>query len=148
MLKFVPVDVQNIKHLELLKTISNSTQFLGDVTKYKFHHNPNNIYGNDFIVLDDSEIIGYLGLTDKVETSMGNTTSIYLALDPRFYGNGYAKRIVDVVKLELSKSRDIDYIVADVNVLNSNGKKSIIKCGFTEIGGDDEENQYISEKLR
>lgn len=148
MLKFIPVDEQNIKHNRLLESISSTTQYLGDITKYRFNHNPNHIYGNDFIVCRDDELIGYLGVTNKVDTKKGSIVSIYYAIDSKFYGNGYGKNIVDTVCIVLSTAKDIDYVIANVDNSNENGIRTIEKCNFNKLNVYDDETQYISRKLR
>ena len=148
MLRFIPVDKNNIKHNKLLESISASTQYLGDITKYNFHHNHNNIYGNDFIVCKDNEPIGYLGVTDKVETPKGSTVSIYYAIAPTYYGNGYGKKIVDTTCIALSTTKDVDYVIANVDNSNTMGIRTIEKCSFNKLNTYDDESQYISNKLR
>lgn len=143
-MRFIPINKNNRKHMEVLEGISKSTSFLGNLENYTVAQNDKHFYGNDFIVEIDDNLVGYIGITDLIETRVGNTVSIYYGILEKYYGNGYGKKIIMNTKKLLQTEGNIDFIIANVDVNNEMGIKTIEKCDFKVNNNFDDEIQYTS----
>lgn len=115
-LGFIKIEENNEEHKNILKEISNSTPFLGDLTHYTNKKDDKQITGNDYLVKSKEGIIGYVGLSPKVETNHGTTVSIYYAILKQFYGKGYGKLILNEISLIL-KTQDSVHLIMQMNMV-------------------------------
>ena len=90
------------------------------------------------------ELIGYVGLSPKIETALGKTISIYYAILKEYYGKGYGQLILNEISLILKKQEDVALIIANVDNTNMHGLKTIQAAGFNKIPelSDEEETQF------
>lgn len=139
-IEFINVDINNQEHFNILKSISESNHYLGDISGFNFK-SADTFYNNSYMVIIDNNIIGFLSLSDIVETRLGNNVTIFYGILKEYYGNGYGKKIVEYVKNNL-KSTNVDFIIAQVDLTNEHGKKIVESCDFKVLYEDDEDLMY------
>ena len=141
-LQFVSLDMSDIEHRQVIDSLGKSSSYLGNLKEYQFHSNPEQITGNDYLVKDGENYIGYLGLSDTVSTAFGRTVSIYYSVLENFYGHRYGKRILEDTISYLKENTDVDILIANVDNTNVHGLRTIELANFCKVLEDDEETQY------
>lgn len=128
----------------ILSQIKTETPYLGDLTNYDFQSKVKGITGKNYFVENNGEIIGYIGLSEEIDTSIGKTVSLYYAVRKKYYGKGYGCLILDEITQILKENTLIDCIVANVNNQNTFGIRTIERANFKQVSelSDDEEIQY------
>ena len=128
----------------ILSQIKTETPYLGDLTNYDFQSKVKGITGKNYFVENNGEIIGYIGLSEDIDTSIGKTVSLYYAVRKKYYGKGYGCLILDEITQILKENTLIDCIVANVNNQNTFGIRTIERANFKQVSelSDDEEIQY------
>ena len=132
------------EHMLILSQIKTETPYLGDLTNYDFQSKVKGITGKNYFVENNGEIIGYIGLSEEIDTSIGKTVSLYYAVRKKYYGKGYGCLILDEITQILKENTLIDCIVANVNNQNTFGIRTIERANFKQVSelSDDEEIQY------
>ncbi|MCI8394394.1 MAG: GNAT family N-acetyltransferase [Bacilli bacterium] len=141
---FIKIEIENKAHTDVLSEITNETSFLGDLSQYNLNQSNQEIAGNNYLIFHNGNTIGYLGLSEAIETRIGKSVSIYYAVRKSCYGHHYGQLILDEVTEILKEQTDIDVIIANVNNKNEYGIKTIERANFKQISelSDDEEKQY------
>lgn len=143
-LNFYKIQPENSEHMLILSQIKTETPYLGDLTNYDFQSKVKGITGKNYFVENNGEIIGYIGLSEEIDTSIGKTVSLYYAVRKKYYGKGYGCLILDEITQILKENTLIDCIVANVNNQNTFGIRTIERANFKQVSelSDDEEIQY------
>lgn len=147
-LKLELIDYNNIEHLIFLKKLmqSKDINYLWNLSDKQLSNNQNK---DKFLVLNENkEKIGYINISDPTDAYYGNTVSIYYAIEETYRGNGYGKRIIEEVKRWLFQYKNIDCIVAQVDIDNIHSKNVLIKAGMEEINNNDDYVTFIERKNR
>ena len=79
-LNFYKIQPENSEHMLILSQIKTETPYLGDLTNYDFQSKGKGITGKNYFVENNGEIIGYIGLSEEIDTSIGKTVSLYYAV--------------------------------------------------------------------
>lgn len=137
-LELVNIDYNNKEHLNFLKDLilSKDMNYLWDISDKDLY---NNLNEDKYIVLNDkNEKIGYLNVSDVVEGRLGNTVSIYYAIKEEFRGNGYGSKLVSEFNDWLFNNKEVDYVIAQVDVKNIHSNYTLSKAGMEILTQDDE----------
>lgn len=114
-LYFYDINTKNEEHLLILSEINKETSYLGNLTNYNFSNSGKGITGKNYLVNHKGSIIGYVGLSEEIDTSIGKVTSIYYAVLQKYYGQGYGCLILDEITEILKNNTLIDYVIANVD---------------------------------
>ena len=147
-LKLELINYNNKEHLLFLKNLMQSKDmtYLWDLTNINLSNNQNK---DNYLVLNDKkEKIGYINISDPTEAYYGNTVSIYYAIEESYRGNRYGKKIIEEVKRWLFESKNIDCIVAQVDVDNIHSKNVLLKAGMELMNNSDDYLTFIERKKR
>lgn len=143
-LYFYDINTKNEEHLLILSEINKETSYLGNLTNYNFSNSGKGITGKNYLVNHKGLIIGYVVLSEEIDTSIGKVTSIYYAVLQKYYGQGYGCLILDEITEILKNNTLIDYVIANVDQQNTFGIRTIERANFHHMleFSDEEENQY------
>lgn len=147
-LKLDYIDYDNIEHLKFLKKMmqSKDIKYLWDLSDSSLYNNQNN---DKFLVLNDKdEKIGYINISDVTEGYFGNTVSIYYGVEESYRGNGYGRRIVSEVNKWLFENRNVECVIAQVDIDNIHSNYTLNKAGMIEMLKDDDYTTFIQRRNR
>ena len=147
-LKLEKIDYNNKNHLEFLRNLMNSKDinYLWDLSNELLVTNQNQ---EKYLVLNELyEIIGYINCSDPVSAMYGNTLSIYYAIDEKYRGREYGKKLIQQTSEWLFNEKGIDCIVAQVDTENIHSIMTLTKAGMIEVNRDDEYATFIQRKNR
>lgn len=147
-LKLEPVDYNKKEHLNFIKNLMQSKDiyYLWDLADSSLINNQNT---SKYIILNESlEKIGYVNYSDPTEAIYGNTVSLYYAIDEKYRGQEYGKRIIEEISNWLFFEKGIDCIIAQADVKNIYSINTLLKAGMTRINEDEEYTTFIQRKNR
>lgn len=146
-LKLEQINYDNKEHLIFLKGLmqSKDMKYLWDLSDKELYNNQND--GKYIVVNEEDKYIGYLNLSNPTEAVYGKTVSLYYAVGENHRGKEYGKRIINETKEWLFNEKEIDCIVAQVDINNNHSINTLIKSGMTQFNhGDDEYTTFIQRK--
>lgn len=135
------IDYNNPDHLKYLDKLKKSKDmnYLWDVKEPKLNNS-----SNAYIVRNkESDMVGYLNLSNPTESFYGNTVSLYYAIEESKRGNGYGKRLVENVKDWQFQKEKIDCIVAQVEPSNIYSQNALLGAGMQEVMRDEDYITFI-----
>ncbi len=142
-LTFETIDPSNLSHQKALHALSKSGgDYLGNLSTAVMNQREDKITGNDYLVLSMDKIIGYLGLSAEVETSIGKTSSLYYGVLESEYGKGYGSKMLKEILPILKENTDLKVLIANVDKTNHYSLNTVAKAGFVAAFEDEEDIQF------
>lgn len=145
-LKLEKINYKNIEHLNFLKQLMKSTDiyYLWDLSKENLEVNEEK---NNYIVCNkNNEKIGFLNISLPTEAYFGNTVSIYYAVEEKYRGKNYGKKIIEETNKWLIEKNNIDCIIAQVEITNIHSQNAVTKAGMKQINITDDYITYFERK--
>ena len=140
------VDYNNKHHLLFLKELmkSSNMHYLWDISDENLMINNND---DRFIVLNsEKEEIGYINISDATDAYYGKTVSVYYAITESKRGNHYGTMVMNQVSNYLFYKRDIDCIIAQVDVKNVASQKVLVNSKYDKLYEDTKDYKYYRLK--
>ena len=144
-LKLDKINYENKEHLYFLKELckSKDMKYLWDLSNRDLLNNKNE---DNYIVIDNNDMIGYIKISDIIDGRFGNTVSIYYGVLESLRGNGYGKKIVSEVNEWLINERNVDCIVAQVDRSNIYSNSVLNKTGMNIVMESDDYTTFIQRR--
>lgn len=140
------VDYSNKQHLLFLKELMKSSDmdYLWDISDENLVLNNND--GRFIVVNSEKEKVGYINISDETDAYFGKTVSVYYAIIESKRGKHYGTMVMNQITNYLFYDRNIDCIVAQVDLRNKGSQKVLINNGYNKLYEDSKDYKFYRLK--